>query len=94
MKKWRLVCYDIREPRRLRRVAKLLEGHGARVQYSVFRIYTTAREFEKLKWRLERETEPEDSLLYISLCPGCAAGVHTPEDEHPWPDRLSPSRLV
>ncbi|EMN95623.1 CRISPR-associated endoribonuclease Cas2-like protein, partial [Leptospira interrogans serovar Medanensis str. UT053] len=39
MKHWRLVSYDIREPKRLRRVAKIMEGFGERIQYSVFRIY-------------------------------------------------------
>jgi CRISPR-associated protein Cas2 len=31
-----LIAYDIREPRRLRRVCKLMEAHGDRLQYSVF----------------------------------------------------------
>lgn len=31
-----LVAYDIREPRRLRRVCKLMEANGERMQYSVF----------------------------------------------------------
>lgn len=31
-----LVAYDIREPKRLRRVCKLMEAHGDRMQYSVF----------------------------------------------------------
>ncbi|MDR0535374.1 MAG: CRISPR-associated endonuclease Cas2, partial [Puniceicoccales bacterium] len=30
-----LVCYDIANPKRLRRVARLLEGFGTRLQYSV-----------------------------------------------------------
>jgi CRISPR-associated endonuclease Cas2 len=31
-----LIAYDIAHPRRLRRVARLLEKHAMRVQYSVF----------------------------------------------------------
>ena len=31
-----LVAYDIREPGRLRRICKLMEAHGERLQYSVF----------------------------------------------------------
>lgn len=31
-----LLCYDVRDDRRLRRVAKLAEAYGYRLQYSVF----------------------------------------------------------
>lgn len=31
-----LLCYDIRDDRRLRRTAKVAEGFGHRLQYSVF----------------------------------------------------------
>ena len=31
-----LVAYDIREPKRLRRICKLMEAHGERLQYSLF----------------------------------------------------------
>lgn len=31
-----LVCYDIRHPRRIRQVARLLERSAIRIQYSVF----------------------------------------------------------
>lgn len=31
-----LIAYDIREPSRLRRICKLMEAHGERLQYSVF----------------------------------------------------------
>lgn len=36
-KTW-LICYDIREPRRLRRVHRVLRTHGATVQYSAFAV--------------------------------------------------------
>lgn len=31
-----LVAYDITEPKRLRRICRILEGFGTRLQYSVF----------------------------------------------------------
>ena len=31
-----LIAYDIRDPQRLRRICKLMEAHGERLQYSVF----------------------------------------------------------
>ncbi|MCB1318852.1 MAG: CRISPR-associated endonuclease Cas2 [Leptospiraceae bacterium] len=88
MKKWRLVTYDIREPGRLRRVAKTLEGYGERLQYSVFRIHTTDRDFEKLRWELTRIATEEDSVIYFSLCPACARRIESHENLKPieWPD--------
>src|SRR5262249_25938031 len=41
---WWLVCYDVRDPDRLRKTAKHLEGYGERVQYSVFRCWLTRLE--------------------------------------------------
>ncbi|EMM80854.1 CRISPR-associated endoribonuclease Cas2 [Leptospira interrogans str. 2006001854] len=79
MKHWRLVSYDIREPKRLRRVAKIMEGFGERIQYSVFRIYSTDKELEKLRWKLAKVTEEEDNIFYLTLCTKCASGAHTQE---------------
>jgi CRISPR-associated protein Cas2 len=38
-----LVCYDIREPRRLRRVHQVLRRWGLPLQYSVFHVSLTHR---------------------------------------------------
>lgn len=68
-----LVTYDVatesREGRRrLRRVAKVCEGFGQRVQYSVFECIVTPAQFELLMHRLEKEIEPiEDSLRIYRL---------------------------
>lgn len=81
--KWNLVSYDVRDPKRLRRVAKLLEGYGERVQYSLFRVRATAERLEKLRWELSELMAVEDDLLVIPLCDRCAAKV----DEHSRGDR-------
>ncbi len=39
-----LVAYDIRNPKRLRRVHRVMQGHGMPLQYSVFAIDLTASE--------------------------------------------------
>lgn len=49
---WWLVSYDVRDDRRLRETARLLEGYGERVQYSVFRCQLTRTEMAKLRWEL------------------------------------------
>lgn len=36
MRRWYLVCYDIRDEKRLRRVHKVMKAYGEAWQYSVF----------------------------------------------------------
>ncbi len=59
-KRWHLVTYDVRDECRLRRTAKVLEGYGERLQYSVFRCSLSARQLERLRWELGREMTDED----------------------------------
>ena len=44
-----LIAYDIRDPVRLRRICKLMEAHGERLQYSVFVCDLTASELTRLR---------------------------------------------
>lgn len=74
--RWYLVSYDVRDPRRLRRVARVLEGHGERVQYSVFRCWLSSNGLERLRWELtENCVEHEDDVIFIPLCSRCAQGI-------------------
>ena len=50
--KWWLVSYDVRDPARLRRAAKILEGTGQRMQYSVFRCWMNPTQMQRLRWEL------------------------------------------
>jgi CRISPR-associated protein Cas2 len=75
MKAWSLVCYDVRNDKRLRRVAKVLEGYGKRVQFSVFRCHLGGRELQRLRWELAKIMQEEDSLLVIRLCAHCIQGL-------------------
>lgn len=65
-----LVCYDIREPGRLRRVAKVMLSYGFRLQYSVFVCDLTAAELVDLKFDLRSELHHEDSVLLAPLGAG------------------------
>lgn len=47
-----LVCYDIRDPRRLTRVYKLLKGIGLHIQYSVFHCSLSWPDLLELKDKL------------------------------------------
>lgn len=68
-----LVTYDVATnspagQRRLRRVAKVCEAFGQRVQYSVFECLVNAAQYEQLIHQLEKEIAPaEDSLRIYRL---------------------------
>ncbi len=82
---WHLVCYDVRDDARLRRVAKLLEGYGERLQYSVFRCRLTPREEERLRWELTRAMASEDAWLIVPLCEACTERVRRRDGRWVWP---------
>jgi CRISPR-associated protein Cas2 len=68
MRRCYLVCYDIRNPKRLRRVHKLMKAYGEPWQYSVF--YCTLKAIDRV--RLEtalRDTMnlKEDQVLIVDL---------------------------
>ena len=65
-----IVCYDVstetREGRRrLRRVAKVCEGTGQRVQKSVFECQVTLMQLEDLERRLLAEVNLEQDCLRL-----------------------------
>ena len=63
-----LVSYDICHPKRLRRVAKVLEGFGTRLQYSVFECPLDDMRMAMLKAALTPEmNHDEDQVLFVSL---------------------------
>ena len=68
-----VVAYDVSTEseagrKRLRRVAKVCEGMGQRVQNSVFECLVDAAQWTQLRARLIAEAEPdEDSLRFYFL---------------------------
>lgn len=82
---WHLVCYDVRDDARLRKAAKLLEGYGERVQYSVFRCRLTPREGQRLRWELGRLVAKEDEWLIVPLCDRCVERVRHHGAPNAWP---------
>lgn len=87
--KWWLVSYDVRDPARLRRAAKILEGTGKRIQYSVFRCWLNPARMQRLRWELTEVLAPEDDVLMIPLCSRCVDGMettHTARNVPEWPD--------
>jgi CRISPR-associated protein Cas2 len=63
-----VLAYDIREPRRLRRVHRVATDFGFPLQYSVFICDLTALELLGLKRALTREAKlTEDSIAILDL---------------------------
>jgi len=66
-----LISYDICDPKRLRCVAKLLEGYGTRLQYSVFECVLDEPRLRQLQADLHPIlNHEEDQVLFVSLGPG------------------------
>lgn len=63
-----LIAYDIREPKRLRRVCKTMEEFGERLQYSVFICDLSRTELVHTRRRVETEMNlNEDSIVIVDL---------------------------
>ncbi len=70
------ICYDVRDDHRRLRIAKLLEGFGDRVQYSVFELNLERDELERLKRKAVSILNPKEDLLRIyPLCAGCVGRI-------------------
>ena len=81
--------YDIADPKRLARVAKILKDYGLRVQKSKFELEVTARELARLHQRIVQVIEDEeDGVKYFPLCGACRSDIEVigqgrllPDDE-------------
>jgi len=79
-----IVCYDVNTEtrvgrRRLRRVAKVCEGTGQRVQKSVFECQVNLMQLEELERRLLAEIDLEQDCLRLYRMPdtrGCEVREH------------------
>ena len=68
-----IAAYDIADPRRLNRVAKVLKDYGTRVQKSIFEVTVDNRVFTEMKDRIEEEFDAsEDGVKYFPVCEKCA----------------------
>lgn len=79
-----IVCYDVSTEtaagrRRLRRVAKVCESTGQRVQNSVFECQVNLMQFEELERRLLEEIDVNEDCLRLYRLPetrGCEVHEH------------------
>lgn len=85
-RRWKLVCYDVRDPGRWRKVHRIVRGHGTRLQYSVFRCRLDDRATERLRWELAKVMLDVDRLLIVDLCPRCSGRVVSSGADSSWED--------
>jgi CRISPR-associated protein Cas2 len=70
-----IVCYDIPDDKKRNKISQILEGYGERVQFSVFECDIKAEHMEKLKEKLIKVLNDEDSVRYYYLCGECIKKV-------------------
>lgn len=65
-----IVCYDVADPKRLRRVFKVCKDFGQHIQFSVFECDLTPSEKLQFEDKLTAEIRrDEDQILFIRLGP-------------------------
>jgi CRISPR-associated protein Cas2 len=70
-----LVCYDIADDKRLRRVHKICRNHGNHIQFSVFECDLTKAERTRLETELTEVIDlDKDQVLFVSLGPAEGRG--------------------
>lgn len=68
MRRCYLVCYDIRDPKRLRHVFRVVKGYGEHWQYSIF--FCVLKPIDRVRLQAELEEQmnlKEDQVLIIDL---------------------------
>lgn len=70
-----LVCYDICDDKRLRKVFQTMRGYGDHLQYSVFECQLTAEDLARLRAELSAIIHhQEDQVLLVNLGPAEGRG--------------------
>ncbi len=68
-----LVCYDIANDKRLRRVEKTVKSFGSRLQFSIFECPLDELRFQQLRQALSEIINTEhDQVMFVSLGPAAA----------------------
>lgn len=67
-----LVCYDIANPKRLKRISSFCEKFGIRLQKSAFQVDTDQEVLEKLIHGIkELMNQKTDSIVIYPICEDC-----------------------
>ena len=75
MRKSFLVCYDISDDKRLRKVFQTMRGFGDHLQYSVFECQLTPTDVVRLRTELSALIHHDhDQVLFVDLGPAEGRG--------------------
>jgi CRISPR-associated protein Cas2 len=75
MRKSYLVCYDISDDKRLRKVFQIMRGYGDHLQYSVFECQLRVIDLVKLRTELSGVIHhDQDQVLFVDLGPAEGRG--------------------
>ncbi len=78
-----LVCYDIRNPKRLQKTASILENFGIRVQYSFFQCDASRDIIDKMKRQVLSVIDTAEDYFFIyPLCEECTRKAVTDGTGH------------
>jgi len=68
-----IVAYDIANPKRLGRIARIMKDYGHRAQKSIFETDIDERSFAEMRRRVELVmVREDDGVKYFPLCERCA----------------------
>jgi len=68
-----IVAYDIADPKRLQKIAKVMKDYGIRVQKSIFEVEVSEASFREMRGRAEMILEPAvDGVKFFPLCERCS----------------------
>lgn len=82
-----VVAYDIPDDRRRAKVAKVLEGYGERLQYSLFECRITGVQYVRLRETLrELVLADEDAVSFYFLCREDVAKIERLGGRRPLPE--------
>jgi CRISPR-associated protein Cas2 len=71
-KQFYIIAYDISGNKRRRKVAKILEMYGVRMNKSVFECFVVPDSFKKIQALIAEIIErKKDSVLYYPICKNC-----------------------
>ena len=70
-----LICYDICDDKRLRKVFQIMRGYGDHLQYSVFECQLTGSDLARCRSDLGAViNHKEDQVLFVNLGPAEGRG--------------------